>query len=201
MNSNTKITLTIEQLTELLMNPQLPNIQSSLQSLSEFELRNNNVDLMKIVSFVDQDEFQAISTSTSSKNSQTQQMIEKINELEVENNYLKNQLEQQIEKENHLREQMNQYLKESSKLKSENERLSKQMDELEALINQNKVISNRLDPVSKSVHLDMKKALIVKPLTITQPLRKFSGASGIVAQHPFKNSKDLIRIKTERSYQ
>ncbi|CAD8042979.1 unnamed protein product [Paramecium primaurelia] len=201
MNSNTKITLTIEQLTELLMNPQLPNIQSSLQSLSEFELRNNNVDLMKIVSFVDQDEFQAVSTSTSSKNSQTQQMIDKINELELENIFLKNQLEQQIEKENHLKQQMNQCLKESQKLKADNERLNKQMDELEALINQNKVISNRLDPISKSVHLDMKKALIVKPLTITQPLRKFSGTSGIVTQHPFKNSKDLIRIKTERSYQ
>ncbi|CAD8135717.1 unnamed protein product [Paramecium pentaurelia] len=201
MNSNTKITLTIEQLTELLMNPQLPNIQSSLQSLSEFELRNNNVDLMKIVSFVDQDEFQAVSTSTSSKNSQTQQMIDKINELELENIFLKNQLEQQIEKENHLKQQMNQCLKESQKLKTDNERLNKQMDELEALINQNKVISNRLDPISKSVHLDMKKALIVKPLTITQPLRKFSGTSGIVTQHPFKNSKDLIRIKTERSYQ
>lgn len=43
------------------------------------------------------------------------------------------------------------------------------------------MISNRLDPISKSVHLDMKKALVVKPLTITQPLRKFSGTSGIIA--------------------
>ncbi|CAD8052962.1 unnamed protein product [Paramecium sonneborni] len=201
MNSSTKITLTIEQLTELLMNPQLPNIQSSLQSLSDFELRNNNVDLMKIVSFVDQDEFQAISTSSSSKNSHAQQMIEKINELELENSNLKNQLEKQIQKENNLRQQMNQYLQESAKLKTENERLNKQMDELESFINQNKVISNRLDPISKSVHLDMKKALIVKPLTITQPLRKFSGTSGIVTQHPLKNSKDLIRVKTERSNQ
>ena len=39
------------------------------------------------------------------------------------------------------------------------------MDELEAIINHNKQIVNRLDPVSKSVHLDTKKALIVKPLT------------------------------------
>ncbi|CAD8060930.1 unnamed protein product [Paramecium sonneborni] len=199
MNSNTKITLTIEQLTELLMNPQLPNIQSSLQSLSEFEIRNNNVDLMKIVSFVDQDEFQAVSTSSSSKNSHTQQMIDKINELELENTHLKNQLEQQIEKENNLRLQMNQCLQELTKQKTENEHLNKQMNELETYINQNKVISNRLDPISKSVHLDIKKAIIVKPLTITQPLRKFSGVSGIVAQNPLKNSKDLIRIKTERS--
>lgn len=35
---------------------------------------------------------------------------------------------------------MNQCLKESQKLKTDNERLNKQMDELEALINQNKVI-------------------------------------------------------------
>ncbi|CAD8044874.1 unnamed protein product [Paramecium primaurelia] len=201
MNSNTKITLTIEQLTELLMNPQLPNIQSSLQSLSDFEQRNNKIDLMKIVSFVDQDEFQTVSTSTSSKNSQNQQMIEKINELELENTYLKNQLEQQIEKENHLRQQMNLCLKESERLRAQNQHLNNQLDELEILINQNKLISNRLDPISKSVHLDIKKALIVKPLTITQPLRKFSGTSGIIAQNPFKNSKDLIRIKTERSNQ
>ncbi|CAD8133389.1 unnamed protein product [Paramecium octaurelia] len=199
MKSNTKITLTIEQLTELLMNPQLPNIQSSLQSLTEFELRNNKVDLMKIVSFVDQDEFQAASTSTSSKNSQNQQMIEKINELELENTYLKDQLEQQIEKEYQLRQQMNLCLKESDRLKMQNQHLNKQLDELERLINHNKLTSNRIDPISKSVHLDIKKALVVKPLTIAQPLRKFSGTSGIVAQHPFKNSKNLNRVKTERS--
>lgn len=39
------------------------------------------------------------------------------------------------------------------------------MDELEAFVSQSKLVANRLDPISKSVHLDMKKALIVKPLT------------------------------------
>lgn len=54
------------------------------------------------------------------------------------------------------------------------------MDDIQISYNNKKFIKNRNEAISKSVHQDQKKIVIVKPLPFKQPLRKFSGISGVV---------------------
>ncbi|CAD8151617.1 unnamed protein product [Paramecium octaurelia] len=200
MNNNAAITLTIEELVQLLLSPQLPNIQSSLLSLCQFEIRNNHSEVNKDISINKQEQFNH--NHQSNTNNTSLLLLNKINGLQIENDNLKNKLEQQIIQQNSLQEQLNQYLSQQQQLKQDNHILQKKMDEIQISYNNTKVIKNRHDATSKSVHQDQKRIVLVKPLALNQPLLKFSGCSGVVTQYPFRNSKrNPNNIQTARSNQ
>ncbi|CAK73055.1 unnamed protein product (macronuclear) [Paramecium tetraurelia] len=200
MNSNAEITLTIEELVQLLLSPQLPNIQSSLLSLCQFEFRNNHSEVNKDIVFSNQE--QSNHNNRSNNNTTSLLLLNKMNGLQIENDNLKNKLEQHIMQQNSLQQQLNQYLSQQQQLKQDNQILQQKMDEIQISYNNKKIIKNRHDAISKSVHRDQEKIVLAKSLALNQPLRKFSGCSGVVTQYPFGNSKrNPNNVQTARSNQ
>ncbi|CAD8087370.1 unnamed protein product [Paramecium sonneborni] len=198
MNTNSIITLTIEQLVQLLLSPQLPNIQQSLQSLSEIEIRKNYPELKKLISFNIQEQ-QNHNNSSSDQNTSSK-MRNKINVLQQENDKLKNQLEQHFISENKLIQQLNQCQLQSEKLKLDNQQLKQKMNNIQINIKNKKLIKHKVE--TSPIYQEQKKPKAVRPLQFDQPLLKFSGISGIVTQCPFGNSKRQFNdLQTARSEQ
>ncbi|CAD8118703.1 unnamed protein product [Paramecium sonneborni] len=124
------ITLTIDQLTNLLSNSEQTLNWNSINSLSDKSQTRFRQNVPKIVSFVDIEEFQETSISSGLQNSNNQSIIDKIQELEEENKQLKESLKFYEKKEYNWKNQMNDYQLEHIQLKRQNQLLQDRLNSI-----------------------------------------------------------------------